>query len=61
MKGFKMIAFLNNERISTRKLNELYGKEAISQAKKQCKNNVLFELTVQTEYGELKLMHEAAL
>lgn len=56
-----MIAFLNNERISTRKLNELYGQEAINQAKKQCKNNVLFELTVQTEYGELKLMHEAAL
>ena len=56
-----MIAFLNNERISTRKLNDLYGKEAINQAKKQCKNNVLFELIVQTQFGELKLMHEAAL
>ncbi|MBR5202366.1 MAG: hypothetical protein IKW45_03790 [Clostridia bacterium] len=55
-----MIAFLNNEKISTRKLNELFGKEAISQAKKQCKNNVLFELSLKTEFGELKLMHEAA-
>ena len=55
-----MIAFLNNEKISTRKLNELFGKEAISQAKKQCKNNVLFEWSLKTEFGELKLMHEAA-
>ena len=56
-----MIAFLNQERISTRKLNELYGKEAIAQAKKQCKNNILFELEINTEYGLLKLMNEAAL